>query len=891
MVFCERFFFKTLFKSQVEYLYDFRNGVIQKLVCFFFLILTQTNALSAQTKELSFTNIPLNEAIQTIEKQSDYIFNYDPDLLSASSFSGKLDLSNLQKCFTQLLYDSPLEFELDANTVIIYQADPSNFYICGTVQDAQSKTPLLFASVFANEINLGIQTDENGYFETSVTAYKNQRISFSYIGYQTRSIQLQEWKIGECQTINLQVDEDLWNKEIIITDYLMDGISEGEEYSGYQLNYQQLAKYHSTVEHDILKTAQLLPGITSLNESAASLQIRGGTSDQNLILWEGATIYQSGHLFGMISAINPFSVHEINIFKGVYDPKYDNRVGGIIDVSLSDSIQTTVHGSAGMSLTEGHLNLETPIIANKLAVLFSGRHSINVLFDSPALQRYENRVFQFSKIDDFSEDAEEGLVNTEQSLNFYDWNAKILYRPTDRLFLKAGIYQNRQSFQYDLSFPDDPAQTSDQIVVNSEAVHSNLDWAISKKWTSSLSFIRSKYVNEFAFIEEENNQRLKKCTQFNDIVDQSLTFSHTYTYSPVLTFNAGYDYNSKQVNYNFINELGFGIIDEDINFESGRFHNLFVSSKFRKAKYNLDVGSRLTFYQEKKRWVFSPRFSFQYAFNKKWKLKTEGGIFHQFVSQLRDFGSPDIVADNPLWILNTDETELSQKSSKFATGLIYQNKGFLIDIEGYYNRVDGLSSLSPFFDLLEESAFTRGQSTAIGLDILVKKRWTDFNTWVNYSLGKITYFFPAIVETPFLAPNDIRHNLSLVSSYTFKELQLSLTNSFHSGLPFTSPVELFDFYDEEDETTIYSIIFSDPNNDRLKPYFRTDFTLNYRPNFKRAKKIKTEVALSILNIFNRKNIFARKYSLDLEASDPPNIGYVESALLQTTPLVLVRVHW
>lgn len=858
----------------------------------FFLILLQSSLLFCQKTEVSFIDTDLAIIIKQIEDQSDFVFNYDPSLLSSYSFTGELQINNPQECIEKILYDSPFDFEINAKNILVYQPDPVDFKICGIVLDASTKTPLLFANILADKTNQGSQTGENGYFEMTIKGYKNQRVSISYIGYQPITYQLQQWAIEDCMTINLSVDEQLWKGEIIVTDYLIDGIAEGQDYGGYQLNYHQLATHHSTVEHDILKTAQLLPGITSLDESATYLQIRGSALDQNLILWEGATIYQSGHLFGMISAINPFSINEVNVFKGTYNPKYDNRVGGIIDISLVDSIQSDIHGSAGMTLTEAHINLETPLVTNKLSILLSGRHSINKLFNSPSLQSYTDKVFQFSKIDDLSEFTEDGSFKVEQVLNFYDWNTKVLYQPTDRLFVTVGLYKNNQAFEYNLSSPTDPFQTFDKINANSTAMQTKIDWEIDDKWTTSLAFLQSKYTNEFDYKEEENGIFLKEYFQFNNINDQSILLSTTYSHSTNLTFDFGYDKNVKQVNYNVINESVYEPDFEEKNFEKGSFHNFFASSKIQKPKYSFNGGLRVTYYEEGKKWLSSPRFNFQYAINPQLKLKTEAGIFHQFVSQLRNFGSNAVIADNPLWIINFSESDLSQRAKKMAAGLIYEQGGLLVDVEGYFNTIEGLSSLSPVFNTIEKIAFARGNSTAVGLDVLVKKRWANFNTWVNYSLGKITYLFPEIEETSFFAPNDIRHNLSLVSSYTYKDLQVTLNNSYHSGLPFTRPSGLTNIYDEVDEEFFYYIDFSAINNDRLRPYFRTDLSINYRPVFKKRSDLKAEFSFSLLNVFNRKNVFAREYYIDYgEGSETPTLAFIQKALLQTTPLILVRMHW
>jgi len=608
-------------------------------------------------------------------------------------------------------------------------------------------------------------------------------------------------------------------------------------------------------------------------------------------MWEGATIYQPAHLFGMISALNPFSVQNVNIYKGVYDPKYDNRVGGIIDISSSDSIVSHSQGSAGITLTEAHANLEIPIIAQRMSVTLSGRQSIHSLYNSPPLNNYANRVFQFSKIDDLSEDAKEGFLNADQVLNFYDWNAQIKYRPSKRLFINAALYRNSQNFEYKLSFSDDPFNTLDKIESNTEALSTGLEWELNDQWKTSFSFIQSKYNSKNKYEEEESGDILTDYNQQNEITDESFSVVNSYE-NTWGSLEAGYDYTVKSVNYSLVNDNIYEPYFEDENIEQGHFHNLFSSVKIGGQQFRASAGIRASHYVEQSKWFLSPRLSLLYAINPQLKLKAEGGIFQQFISQLSDYGTSFIDVQNPLWILNTPDDNLSQSAKKIASGFIYRDKGWLFDIEGYITQTDGLSTLSPSINLLATDEFSRGSSTAIGLDLLIKKRWKKFNTWINYSLGKNTYMFPNISEETFAAPNDIRHTLGIVSSYELGDFQASIIGSFHSGLPYSLPDGIIDDFDEVDQETYYSINYVEINNDRLKPYTRLDINLNYRPDIKKLKDLKLEFSLSILNVLKRENEFRREFRLDFDDdSEVPRLAFIDRALLDRTPLLLMRVYW
>lgn len=847
--------------------------------------------LVSQQSTITFETAPLDEVLKSIEAHTDAIFNYNPQVVREYYYNGTLDISDTQESIIEVLYNTPLDFTINTQTILIYLSDPKTYRICGTILDSETQEPLIAVNVSANNTIIGTYTDAAGYFELSMEALKNQKISVSYIGYKTAEYSIQSIDSHDCVSIVLSPDDHLLNSGIIITDFILDGISEDNDFNGYVMDYRQLSKHHSIVEHDILKTAQLLPGIVSIDESATNLQIRGGTSDQNLILWEGAPIYQPGHLFGMISAINPFSINDVNIHKGVYDPKYDNRVGGIIDISLTDSIQTSGHGSLGMTLTEAHFNWEWPIVSDKLEVFLSGRQSINTLFNSPPLQNYTSKVFQFSKIDDQSSDAEEGTIYTDQGLNFYDWNTKLLYRPVPQALINVGYYKNSQDFKYQLSFPDDPFIATDNIRASSEALKTQFDWAFHKSWTSSISYIQSKYKSDYGYFEEELGSTLTTYNQTNSIIDRSFTLSNNINIASI-HLSAGYDYNVKDVDYNVIYDNDLEPFFEDINFEKGSFHNLFASGKWNHNKLHISGGLRSSYYIQQKRWVQSPRISLHYFIANNLKFKTEAGVFHQFISQLRNFGSNEIAVDNPLWILNDDYSELSQKANKFSAGFNYNKKGWLIDLEGFYNETEGLTTFSPIFNLLPSDDFSSGSSRALGLALIVKKRWRHLNSWVNYALGKIKYTFPEISEASFTAPNDIRHNLTWVGSYTHKDLQFSIISNLHSGLPYTQPAGVLSTFDEEDNETYYNIEYQSFNEDRLKAYARVDVSINYRPTFQITKKSKLEISLSILNLLNTQNTSAREYFLDNDTNNErPQLSFIRKSLLGRTPLMMCRIYW
>ncbi|MEM6321316.1 MAG: carboxypeptidase-like regulatory domain-containing protein [Bacteroidota bacterium] len=853
----------------------------------------------------------IHEVLQNIEKKSDWVFNYDPQKLGAYTFDGPLPKGDISNQLTQLFYYTPYTFEINEKSILIFLEAPTTYRLCGTIRDRTDRRSLPLANIFMDSQQQGTQADENGDFEVEFTAHKHQVVTISYIGYQSQSFVMQELNQEACRDFFLEIDPALFGEAIIVKDYILPEVTEGEIYSGVHIDYQKLAKRQTIIEQDILKTVQLIPGVNSTDESATNLQIRGSTPDQNLVLWEGVTLYDPGHLFGMLSAVNPYIIEEVQVFKGAFDSRYDNRVGGIVDMSLGDTIVAQFHGGVGSTLTEAHAYFELPIISNKLSLLLSGRHSINNILNSPTLQNYSTKVFQGSKVADQQGEAEGEDLEVEQLLDFYDWNGKLIFRPNSQWTFRGSWLQTQNTFAYQAALFDDERFTVDNVLFDSRAINLTAIFQPKKDWQLSLAYLSSTYSNDyfFALINPESDETLLNTTIFNDIKDQGVVLQTNYQINPTLNLQLGYDYNQKAVNFNAeevsVYEDGFA----DFNFSEGHFHNIFGSLNYQQLNLQLNGGLRATYFVEANNLALSPRLSMRYALSEHWRLKISGGIFQQYISQLKEFGENALGLNTQVWILNQGENEnnILQSAQKIAGGLIYQNKGWLVDLEAYYNQTDGLSTLGPSFGSSSASTeidfFSTGSATARGIDLLMQKRWRTYQTWLNYSFSRINFNFPELLETSFTATHEQQHNLSWTNSYTYKKWAISLSYQYKTGLPFTDGIAVGEDIDFEDlertgniaESTFYFVEYGEPNAQRLPNYSRLDAGISYRPTFKKTA-LRAELTFSIINLLNRTNTFQRNFFLDNLAEEEdefsqPQLFGTDKRLLRRTPLLVARIYW
>ena len=218
-----------------------------------------------------------------------------------------------------------------------------------------------------------------------------------------------------------------------------------------------------------------------------------------------------------------------------------------------------------------------------------------------------------------------------------------------------------------------------------------------------------------------------------------------------------------------------------------------------------------------------------------------------------------------------------------------------MDLDLYYNRVSNISTVAPQLGIISEvNVFTLGSSNVFGIDLLLKKKWSSgINTWLNYSLGFAKYNFPDFPRASFVAPNDIRHNLSFVTSYKYKDFQISLNTNYHSGLPYSQGILTLNEEDPNAEPPfLYFVSYEAFNNKRLKPYLRMDLNIAYRFNFKPIKGTQLEISCSLLNVLDRTNYVAREYFIDYnEVTTEYKLSYIQKSLLDRTALFLIRFYW
>lgn len=837
--------------------------------------------------------ISLPDAIKQLASQSSFTVNYDPDQLTTYQVSLPVKGDFFHQ-LDALLKNTPFTYEQAGQVILIYLPDQESYNICGYLVDSYG-LPLSYASIFLEGTNQGTSSDENGYFQFDCTAFKNASIQISYLGYVPIQRSVRFFQKNSCPQFLMEINTELSVSEVVVTDYLLKGSIEGESYSSIAIDFTQAADQLPPLEQDILRSVQLLPGITSSNESASSLRIRGSSPDQNLILWEGVPLYSPGHFFDMISTINPFVVDKVDVYKGVVDPSFDNRIGGIIDISVPAETPKRWETSLGTTLTELHFHINAPIIKEKLSILWAGRQSLENLLETPTAQSYSSKVFQSTKVSDLNEIAQEELADFEQVNNYSDWNTKVIFKPFDFLKLSMGYLESSNDFNYSFSYIEDDWSSIDQLDYSGSALNLDAEVILSPKWQASLAFRESGYENVYSFMvtDEDSEDSFYSLFQSNDIKDSSIKLATNIQPDSSIKLSLGVDLNQKRVDF-LLNEQDNQVdsfqIEESLN---GTFANIFGGVSLSGKRHLINLGFRATRYYELSQWDISPRVDFRYALTEKFKVKGAIGTVHQYISQLKNFESNELGISNPIWILSEPETGNTLSSNKGSLGFIYKDKNWLVDLETYLTNTKGLSTRTPILNPVVNQnldEFFVGNSKTAGFDLLSQYRYKNLNTSINYSFSDVKYLFPNLQDDYFNANDNHRHSIKLLQDIQWRKWRLYLTYQWKTGLFYSSPSGINEFREEDEDEPSFLLEYNDLNTSQLPTYSRLDLGIRYFPSF--GKRLKGEIALAALNITNRQNIFSRDYFLDdfeednLEAVEQ---FYIEKRLLGITPTFLIRL--
>ena len=738
--------------------------------------------------------------------------------------------------------------------------------ISGYVHDQSNGEMLIGVTVYCNELKVGSVSNVYGFYSLSLFP-GNYTIRYSYVGFETleKIIQLDK---------NLSLDINLQSvglelSEVTITGKRTDENVKAPEMSMAKLDIKTIQKVPALLgEIDVIKVIQLLPGVQATSEGSTGFSVRGGSSDQNLIILDEATIHNASHLLGFFSVFNNDAIKEVTLYKGDIPAAYGGRLSSLLDVRMRDGNAKKFGVTGSVGTVSSKLTLEGPIVKNRTTFLVSGRRT------------YADLFLPFAKDEDVR----------KNKLFFYDFNMKLSHviNENNRLYLSG--YSGRDTFKNQFASMGFGNQTA------------SFRWnhLFSKKLFFNLSLIYSRYNYELGTPEGESTS-FKWTSMMRDYsarfdFTHYLTDKHTLRYGATTMFHEFFPGKANGKG----SESAFTefVLPAEYAFE----YSLYVSDEYKVSpKLILKYGLRFAMFQNvgpgtyynynanykpidstvyKKGESFNvygnlePRLAFTYLLNQVSSVKGSYSHTAQYITlaQNSTSGTPLDV-----WFPATPNVK-PQLADQLGIGYFRNlNKNmYEVSVEVYYKKYSQVIDFRDHAQLLLnpylEGELRIGKGYAYGIENMIRKNEGKLTGWISYTYSRSFRIIPQINEgNRYNAPYDKPHAVNVVANYDFtKRVSASMVWTYATGLPVTFPTG---------RAVIGNAIlpiYSNRNAYRMPDYHRLDLSVTLKGKEKPGKKWHGEWNFSVYNAYNRHNAWSINFTQD---SKDPNITYAEKTYL------------
>ena len=663
-------------------------------------------------------------------------------------------------------------------------------------------------------------------------------------------------------------------------------LSASTEAGKVTLEPEQVTALPSLGARDIFRALQLLPGVSS-NETSSGLFVRGGTPDQNLVDYDGFTVYSVDHLFGYFSAFNMDAIDSVDLSKGAYEARYGGRLASLTEIRAK-SKPSRVQGSVGGSLMSGDGVFQLPV-GDKASFLVAYRRS----FQSPLYDRILGLVSTGS-----GQSRPPGpggrfatVFNSQPQSSFDDANGRFEWRPSDRDQFAVNTYighdgvDNSRELQLPdglleqlasrgLSLPTGSQGINITDVRNFRNTGASVRW--NRAWNDVLGTTLTVGRSDYDTISQRSQNvggRQGATGELNVVDDTTVSLTMPVTFSPTHQLTVGLQGTNNRVAYRFENNVAppagstatqIGAVASQLNRSTTAVTtSAFVQDRIMfGTKLMANPGVRVSQYSLADKPYVEPRLSATWLATERLRVKGAWGQYHQFVNRLT---REDVFQGNrEFWTLSDGSTVPIAESTNAAIGAAYQSSRLLIDAEVFSRKIGGLSQLAPRIVGSTDSVdltrfFYEGNGQAKGLELLTQMKKGRHNGWASYTWSRVTYDFPDL-SPAYPADHDRTHELKLVDVANLGRWSASATWVLSSGTPYTEPsgVEPVTFDGPAGQVTFERIVVGDKNAARLPAYHRLDLALNYV--WEMSSNRSATIGVTVFNAYNRSNVWYREFT-------------------------------
>lgn len=730
--------------------------------------------------------------------------------------------------------------------------------LSGYVRDVNSGEDLIGATVQISGTALGAITNVYGFYSLTIPK-GSYTIAVSFVGYELYTV---EKTVTSNETMSIELTSSAEQlSEVVITGEAENANVVNNEMSVVKLEPKTIKEIPAVLgEADVIRSIQLLPGVTSVADGASGFNVRGGAADQNLILLDEGIIYNSAHLLGLYSVVNPDAIKDVKLYKGGIPARYGGRLSSVMDIRQREGNMKTFNGEGGIGLISARALVEGPLIKDKSSYMIAARRSYGDAF----LQLFDN----------------------DNVANFYDINVKTNYTVNDRNRLFLSGYLGRDKFELGSIFSNSWGNAtatlrwnhlfSDKLFANFSAIYSNYDYSIDQL-TTGAEFNRKSNVitynikGDFSyFIDNKSFLEFGADNKWYEFIPGDITPIEGSNIIPTdldkkfgqelgvymsyerklgnLTLNGGIRYSM------FLRQgpqdIPIYANDQPVVYNDaiGRYENGEIIGTTRYTS-----GDKISdFYN------FEPRFSATYVINEDNSIKASYNRLYQYLHLISNSNAPTPL---DIWAPSGPFIE-PQSVDQVAVGYFrnFSGNAFEASLEAYYKNMDNLVDYVDGADLLTtntlETEILPGSGRSYGLELYVKKNKGRLTGWVSYTLSRaerkvegIGPEDPGINNGEYYAANyDKRNDLSVTAIYKLND-RWSISGNFiyATGVPTTFPVGRYEY------AGLIIPQFEDRNQQRLPDYHRLDLSATLKGKKQRRKNGGHEWVFGFYNIYNRAN--------------------------------------
>lgn len=737
----------------------------------------------------------------------------------------------------------------------------NKYTLNGTVSEITSNESLIGVTILFPEINSGTTTNEYGFYSITLPEGSYKTV-ISYLGFKTIT---QQVNLNKDTVLNISLEESFEELDEVVIKEDVERINiRKPQMSVNQLSISTVKKIPVVLgESDVVKSLLLLPGITSAGEASSGFNVRGGAVDQNLILLDEATIFNSSHLFGLFSVFNPDAIKDVKLFKGSIPARYGGRVSSVLEIFQKEGNNLEYKFNGGIGAVASRLLLEGPIQKEKSSFLLGGRASYAHLFLP--------------------------LFDIDNSAYFYDLNTKLNFKINNKNSLYISGYFGRDLFSINNNFENIYGNAvinarwnhifSNKLFSNASLIYSDYFYGLELdfvgfKWNSgienfNLKYDLKQYVNDkFQINYGINNTyyifnpgKIKPNSADSGIVEEQLT--KKYANELAAYIDVEQEVNSKlSINYglrlSYFNRLGQDELNVYLNDQPVVFDPflLLYQSADPIDIVNPGRGTSLAEFVN-----LEPRFSVAYSLNDNNSFKASYTRLAQYLHLLSNTSSPTPL---DVWTPSGPFVE-PQLLDQYALGYfrVIKEGEYSFETEVYYkdlqNRIDYIDGANLIANDAIEQVILNGEGRAYGWEVLFRKNEGDFTGWISYTLSKSEQRTLPRNENEiginngewYDTPWDKTNDMAIYGNYELND-RWSLNSNFiwQTGQPTNYPIGQFEFQG------IVIPYYGLRNVERLPDYHRLDISAVYKPRKSQNKKFKSEWVFSIYNVYNRRNAAA-----------------------------------